>query len=62
MEEEKEVKVVMVDYKCPKCENGYMRPNGRTYPMYPPLHQHQCNCCDYTENFSNKKYPYIDYR
>jgi len=62
MEEIKEVKTVKVDYKCPKCEQGYLRPTGICYPMNPPLYPHKCTHCEHGETFSNKTYPYVDYR
>ncbi len=53
METKKEVKVFMVDYKCPKCEIGYLRPTGTILSTYPPQIPHRCNNekCDYGENF-----------
>lgn len=71
MEEERVVKAVQVDFKCPKCADGYLRPTGSCLPMNPPLFTHRCNSklggdftnpgCGHMENF-NKTYPFIDYR
>jgi hypothetical protein len=67
MEETKEVKTIRVDYKCPMCDNGYLRPTGQCFPTNPPQYPHKCNgtrsgCdCYHGETFS-KMYPYIDYK
>jgi hypothetical protein len=64
MEEQSEVKTIQVDFKCPKCDSGYLRPNGRCLLTHPPKFPHDCNNpnCDYSESFSDKQYPYIDYK
>ena len=56
METKEKVETVKVDYKCPKCESGYLRPTGTCLPMNPPLYPHQCNAngCDYGETFTGK--------
>ncbi len=61
METRKEVKQVQVDYRCPKCKNGYLRPTGTVLNSNPPQFPHKCNNCDYMETFRDKQYPYIDY-
>jgi len=63
MEERKPVKQVLVDYKCPKCNEGYLRPTGQVYTTYPPMYPHRCNNpkCDYSETMHNKAYPHIEY-
>ena len=61
METRKEVKQVQVDYQCPKCKKGYLRPTGMALTTYPPQFPHKCNNCDYMETFRDKQYPYIDY-
>ena len=62
METRKEVKQVQVDYRCPKCKKGYLRPTGMALPCNPPEFPHKCNnsTCDYMDRFL-KQYPYIDY-
>ena len=60
MEIKKEVKTVEIDYKCPKCKVGRLRPTGVKQMTYPPKYPHKCTNCDYTETFRNT-YPYIDY-
>lgn len=62
MEERKEVKAFEVDYKCPKCDIGYLRSDGERLLCYPPLYPHKCSNkeCDYSEKF-RFNYPYIDY-
>ena len=61
MEITKEVKVTQVDYKCPKCKRGRLRPTGSALLSRPP-YLHKCNntVCDYEETFESKIYPYID--
>jgi len=59
-ETRKEVKQVQVDYRCPKCNKGYLRPTETVFSTYPPQFPHKCNNCDYMETFS-KQYPHIDY-
>lgn len=63
-EETKEVKTFTVDYKCPVCDDGYLRPTGTVLTSYPPQYPHMCNResgCGYGETF-NKIYPHIDYK
>lgn len=56
------VKIVKVDYKCPNCEHGYLRPTGQVYTTYPPMIPHMCNAnCGYSQTFTDKSYPFIDY-
>ena len=63
MEEKKELKTFMVDYKCPKCKTGYLRSTGKCLMSNPPKYPHTCNNpeCEYVKTFKDKKYPYIDY-
>lgn len=61
MEEIKEVKPVRIDYKCPKCKTGYMRPTGIGIATNPPQYPHRCNMCECSETFTGKMYPYIEY-
>lgn len=53
MEVKNEVKTVRVDYLCPKCEKGFLRPTGQVQTAYPPQYPHKCNNpdCDYYETF-----------
>lgn len=57
------VKIVEVDYKCPECTTGYLRPTGTVYTTYPPMIPHRYNnpFCNHGETFTSKQYPYIDY-
>jgi hypothetical protein len=61
MEVKNEVKTVRVDYLCPKCEKGFLRPTGQVLSSNPPQYPHKCNNpdCDYYETFMGKTYPYI---
>lgn len=63
METRKEVKIVKVDYECPKCKKGKLRHDGMVLTSFPPQYPHSCNNpdCDYGETFLGKSYPYIDY-
>jgi len=63
MEVQNEVKVIKTDYKCPKCEIGYLRPTGQVLTSNPPQYPHMCNTehCNYGETFLGIKYPQIDY-
>jgi hypothetical protein len=58
----RDVKQVYVDYECPKCRIGHLRPTGTLLTTDPPQVPHKCNNinCDYMETF-NKMYPYVDY-
>lgn len=62
METRDEVKTIQVDYKCPKCETGYLRPTGMVYDCSPPSYPHRCTetDCDYGTSFSIR-YPKIEY-
>ena len=59
----RDVKIVEVDYKCPNCSTGFLRPTGQVYTTNPPMISHRCNnpLCNYGQTFTNKSYPYIDY-
>ena len=59
METTKEVKTIQVDYECPKCEVGKLRPTGQKLLSNPPQYPHKCTECDFTETFRDKTYPYI---
>ena len=63
MEERQEVKTIQVDYKCPRCSTGYLRPVGIMCDNHPPAYLHKCNNpeCDYHEVIKNNKYPYVEY-
>jgi hypothetical protein len=61
METRKDVKTVQVDFKCPKCNVGFLRPTGVVYSTYPAKFPHKCNHCDYNETFTDKQYPYMDF-
>jgi hypothetical protein len=59
MEEKNEIKIFQVDFKCPKCKTGYLRPSNRVLTTNPPQYPHECSNpkCDYKETF-NTTYPY----
>ena len=58
-EETKEVRTLLVEYKCPKCGKGYLIPGKQLFQTDPPRYPHACNNpeCNYGETF-NRKYPY----
>ena len=62
MEVRKEAKTIHVDYECPKCKKGYLRPMGNVLTTNPLIYPHKCNNpkCSYREDFKHT-YPYIDY-
>lgn len=62
METNVDVKSVRVDYRCPECKKGYLRPSGTIFTTEPPQYPHNCNNpnCKYGQTF-NKSYPYIDW-
>lgn len=64
MEEKTPLKSFRVDYKCPKCNIGYMRPTNRhrMKKITPGQYEHECNNhnCKYVQNF-HKEYPYFEY-
>ena len=62
--ERKEVRVFQVDYRCPKCGEGYLRPTGIVCSLNPPVRPHKCNNpdCDYGEIITGNAYPYMDYK
>jgi len=61
MEIKKDVKQIMIDFQCPKCKEGYLRPTGQVFTTNPPMIPHMCNKigCDYGETFRDKSYPRI---
>jgi len=63
MEQRIEVKTIQVDFKCPKCISGFLRPTGMVLSTYPPQYPHKCNNpnCDYHERFMEVSYPYTTY-
>jgi hypothetical protein len=63
MEEKRQVKTFEVDYKCPKCGIGYLRPTGIAVGGFPMQYPHSCNNpeCDYHEIMKGYQYPYLVY-
>jgi len=60
MEQKREVKVYLVEYKCPSCDKGNLYPTGNVLTTYPPIYPHKCSKCDYMENFKFS-YPTLQY-
>ena len=63
MEIEKEVRVIRVDFVCPKCKEGRLRPKGSIFPTEPAIVPHSCNNvnCEHGENFIGVSYPFLKY-
>lgn len=62
MEQRTEVKAIQVDFKCPKCNNGYLKHTGMVLSSNPPQYPHYCDAgCGYIETFMGVSYPYITY-
>ena len=61
--ERREVRVFQIDYRCPKCGKGYLRPTGILCGTNPPVRPHKCSNpdCDYVETIKGNAYPYIEY-
>jgi len=59
-EVKQDVKMVKVDFSCPECESGYLRPSGTVLTTYPPMFPHMCDNpqCNYGQTF-NHNYPII---
>jgi transposase-like protein len=63
MPEEKNIVTMRkIDYKCPKCDKGFMRPTGTALMSNPAKYPHKCNNpdCDFQATFL-RTYPFIDY-
>ena len=58
--EQMPIRPILVDYKCDKCGNGYMRPSGICLTSNPPQWPHRCTNCDAHMNFT-EKYPTVRY-
>jgi len=63
MEEKTELKTIEVNFRCPKCEKGYLKHTGMVLTSYPAQYPHVCDNkeCDYKETFRGLKYPHIEY-
>ena len=61
-EKDTEVKTIMVEYVCDKCERGTMGKDGNVVlTRLPPLFPHKCSNCGHEQNFKTL-YPTIRYR
>lgn len=61
MEIKTETKQIEVDFECPECKNGKLRPTGEELETFPIQYPHKCNECSYTETFVDIQYPYFIY-
>ena len=57
MPEIRDVQVKQADQKCPKCNSGWMRPNGVVIPSNPPQYEHSCTSCGHKQPYGIR-YPY----
>jgi hypothetical protein len=57
----REVRVIQVDKRCPKCHIGFLRPTGIVCSINPPVRPHKCTNCDYGETVKGNAYPYLVY-
>lgn len=57
------VETIAVDFQCPVCLTGRLRPIGNVHYTSPLQYPHKCNNpeCTYKKTFL-KTYPYIDYK
>lgn len=62
METRKQLITIRVDYKCPECETGLLRPSGKVSLTHTSLYPHRCSNheCNYTKTF-RAKYPHLEY-
>lgn len=49
-----------VDYLCPECKTGRLRPTGMILTSNPAQYPHKCTKCEHFDTFL-KVYPYIEY-
>ena len=58
METKTEIKSFIMDFTCPKCNKGKMRPKGNVIlSTYPLTYPHKCDDCGHQMMFE-KTYPY----
>lgn len=62
MEKLTDVKLIEVDYECPECKIGKLRPTGTCFASNPPQYPHFCNNdnCGHGDTF-NVSYPHTRY-
>ena len=58
MQEVRNVNSRQVDFRCPECQNGWMRPSGIVLTSNPPQYPHTCTSCSYKQTFG-VRYPYV---
>jgi hypothetical protein len=63
MEVSEQVQTFEIDFQCPICNKGFLRPTGTVLTTYPAQYPHKCNnlLCDYMETFY-KTYPFTMYK
>jgi hypothetical protein len=54
------VRTHLLEYRCDKCNNGNMMPNGSATTTYPQRYGHVCTSCGNTEQFDHI-YPQLKY-
>ena len=60
METRTEVRTIKVQYKCPKCQLGYLEFVGKAWVFY--VHRCTNKECLHEEKLSNKEYPFLEYQ
>ena len=58
MQELRNVQTKHIDYRCHKCQHGWMRPTGIVLDTHPPTFPHKCTHCGNEETL-NIRYPHI---
>jgi hypothetical protein len=56
MESKKLVNTYIVDYECPECGEGVLKPTGEVLTSFPAQYPHKCTHCNHTETF-RETYP-----
>lgn len=61
MEVKQQMGVFLINKKCPKCQEGNMIFNGKSFTVGITHYDHVCNKCGYTETYIDERYPKIEY-
>lgn len=61
MEQEKQVKVIRVQYKCDDCQTGNLIATGHGITKWHTEWEHKCDVCGQVRQVENIQYPYIKY-
>lgn len=61
MEIRQELETIEVDFICPKCKVGNLRPTGKGLMIQPLRYPHKCTECDNQQTFK-VRYPYHEFK